>query len=942
MKRFGHLLLILVFTGSMLLAAVPVHAGAALAPEGVVADARVNAILTSMTTEEKVGQLFLVSFKGMDVSEATQIFDLVRDEHIGGVLLSAANDNFTDGEQSASATREMILALQSINWSSSTPLEGSKASSSAYVPLLVGLSQEGNGAPYDQILGGLTPLPDEMAIGATWNTENARSVGSIKGRELSTLGFNLLLGPSLDVLSSMAGAGSQDLGVRSFGGDPYWVGEMGKAYIAGLHEGSANRMAVIAENFPGRGDSDRSMDVEVATVRKSLDELIRTDLAPFASVTGNAGNTLEISDGLLISHVRYQGLQGNIRSTTRPVSFDAAAVNTLMTLPDFSSWRTQGGLLVSDNLGLSAVRKFFDPTGTVYDARQVIKNAFLAGSDLLYLGDIQSSDDADQFTTIQRTLEYFVQKYNEDPAFSQQVDQSVSKILALKFKLYPQFNLSAVTTDPEQISLLGKSDSVSLNVAREGVTLISPSRSELDAVLSNPPQSSERILFIANTLTEKQCSTCPETTEFSAQYLSDAVLRLYGPSAGEQVQKFRVTYYTFANLSSLLEGSDKAGNLSTDMTSADWIVFAFNDLGKDPQTLATFRKLFTNRSDLVRNKKLIGFAFDAPYFLDATDISKLTAYYGLYSKIPVFVDTAARVLFQELHPAGSLPVTVPGAGYDLVVATTPDPSQIIPLMLDTLQPLPGTTLSPSAEPTATLSFKPGDTLPIRTGVIRDHNGNPVPDGTVVRFLIDTRSASGIVEQVETQTTEGVARTTYKIPSTGLLELKVTSDPAMSSQILRVDITNAGGIITSIEPTPAPTSAPGSEPTLEPTQVALPAEPTRHQRGLPDVADWFVVTISTLSLAAGVYSLGSRKLPQRWRLRAAVVMICCSYLAYLLLAVGLPGIKTMLQNMGTWASLVAAVFGCLIGIGVSAVWYVLEQRKEGGISTKQRDQKGQAG
>lgn len=942
MKKFLPLLLEVILVGSLLISAIPAKAEAGAKVPGYNADARVTSLLSGMTTEEKVGQLFLVSFKGVDVSDTTQIFDLVRDAHIGGVILSSANDNFSAGEQAALATREMILALQSINWNASQALEGAETTSGAYIPLLVGVSQEGNGAPYDQFFSGLTPLPDEMAIGATWNIENARSVGNVRGRELSTLGFNLLLGPSLDVLDAMAGEGSRELGVRSFGGNSYWVGEMGKAYIAGIHEGSANRMAVIAVNFPGRGGADRPQDIEVGTVRKSLDDLIKTDLAPFAAVAGNAENALEITDGMLLSHVRYQGLQGNIRTTTRPVSFDATAVNTLMALPDFTTWREAGGLLISDNLGLPAVRKFFDPTSTTFDARQVIKNAFLAGSDLLYLGEITSSDDPDQFTTIQRTLEYFVQKYNEDPAFAQQVDQSVSRILALKFKLYPQFNLSTVTPDTEPMSLLGKSDSISLNVAREGVTLISPAKSELDAVLSTPPQSSERILFIANTIIEKQCSTCAETIGFSAANLADAVLRLYGPKAGEQIQKFRVTSYTFANLSSLLEGGEDTGNLSEDMTSADWVIFAFDDLSKDPQTLEIYRKLFTNRSDLVRNKKLIGFAFNAPYFLDATDISKLTAYYALYSKIPVFVDTAARVLFQELRPAGSLPVTVPGAGYDLMVATMPDPSQIIPLMLDTLQPEPGSTVSPSAEPTQTLSFQPGDTLPIRTGIIRDHNGNPVPDGTVVRFLIDTRSVSGTVEQVETKTTAGVARTTYKIPSTGLLELKVTSDPAMVSQIMRVDITNAGGIITSIEPTPAPTTASGSEPTPLPTQAAIPVVQTRHQRGLPDVTDWFVVTISTLGLAAGVYLLATRKFSQLWRLRTAVLMICCSYLIYLMLSVGLPGVKTILQQLGTWASLIGALVGCLIGIGAAAAWYVVEQRKVGGASTKQRDQKGQPG
>ncbi|HBF40666.1 MAG TPA: hypothetical protein DDW19_02465 [Anaerolineaceae bacterium] len=72
------------------------------------------------------------------------------------------------------------------------------------------------------------------------------------------------------------------------------------------------------------------------------------------------------------------------------------------------------------------------------------------------------------------------------------------------------------------------------------------------------------------------------------------------------------------------------------------------------------------------------------------------------------------------------------------------------------------------------------------------------------------------------------------------------------------------------------------------------------------------------------------------------MICCSYLIYLMLSVGLPGVKTILQQLGTWASLIGALVGCLIGIGAAAAWYVVEQRKVGGASTKQRDQKGQPG
>ena len=188
---------------------------------------------------------------------------------------------------------------------------------------------------------------------------------------------------------------------------------------------------------------------------------------------------------------------------------------------------------------------------------------------------------------------------------------------------------------------------------------------------------------------------------------------------------------------------------------------------------------------------------------------------------------------------------------------------------------------------------------------------------------------------------GIARTTYKIPSTGLLELKVTSEPAMISQILRVDITNAGGIVTSIEPTPAPTHAPGEEPSPVPTQVVEPLPKTPHELGLPDVADWFVATISALGLAISAYLLLSRIFSQRWRVRVGVLMICCSYLVYLFLAIGLPVGKTFIQDSGTWVILVGSIIGCMLGLGVAVIWYLWERRNEKAASTKKGDQKRQA-
>src|SRR5690242_5475506 len=135
-------------------------------------------------------------------------------------------------------------------------------------------------------------------------------------------------------------------------------------------------MIVVAKHFPGRGDSDRSPDEEVATVRKSLEELKQIELPPFFAVTSSTDAT-GLADGLLVSHIRYQGFQGNIRATTRPVSLDETALSDVIALPEFTTWRANGGLIVSDALGSQAVRDFYSQTGETFAPRLVARDAFV-------------------------------------------------------------------------------------------------------------------------------------------------------------------------------------------------------------------------------------------------------------------------------------------------------------------------------------------------------------------------------------------------------------------------------------------------------------------------------------------------------------------------------------------------------------------------------------
>jgi beta-N-acetylhexosaminidase len=185
---------------------------------------KVQAVLAAMTPEERIGQLFLVTFQGTDTGPDSQIHDLIANHHIGGVVLQAGNDNFVGEPDTINAAHQLIIDLQNIeaqgNLATPDPTGSGQAKDGIYVPLFIGTSQEGDGTPYDQILSGLTPLPSEMAIGAGWNTDMARQVGTVLGSELSSLGFNLLLGPSLDVVEAPNPSAKIDLGTRVYGGDP--------------------------------------------------------------------------------------------------------------------------------------------------------------------------------------------------------------------------------------------------------------------------------------------------------------------------------------------------------------------------------------------------------------------------------------------------------------------------------------------------------------------------------------------------------------------------------------------------------------------------------------------------------------------------------------------------------------------------------------------------
>lgn len=887
-------------------------------------------LLERMTPEERVGQLFIVTFRGSAPRPDDPIFDLIVNGHISGVVLRTRNDNFTAAPDTLRSVQSLIAALQRAEYNASYPpatpgatvIPGARQT---YVPLFIGISQEGDGSPFAEILSGMTNIPSQMALGATWSTELAETVGHVLGQELQALGFNLLLGPSLDVLENPRPEGPGDLGVRAFGGDPYWVGTLGEAFIAGVQRGSAGHIAVIAKHFPGHGGSDRPLEEEVATVRKSLDALRQIELAPFFAVTDRApGAGPGVADGLLRAHIRYQGFQDNIRATTRPVSLDPQAFQEIMALEPLAQWRASGGITMSDSLGSRAVRRFYDPREQTFRGHLVARDAFLAGNDLLYLSSFQSSGDADEAASIRATLAFFAQKYAEDDLFAQLVDQAVLRILRLKFRLAGgAFSLAAVVPTEAALERIGGSAAIVQQVARSAATLLSPTQGEIEDRTGGTPRLGERIVFITDVRPVAQCSTCPLQASLEVAALESAVLRLYGPTGGGQVGSWSLSSISMADLAAFL-GEPVPSSLRLPITPADevdetlanahWLVFSL--LGSSPPAYGSnaLRLLLDRRPDLVQRARTVVFTFGPPYDLDATDVSKIDLYYALYSKSPSFVEIAARLLFQELSASGASPVSIAGIGYDLLEMTSPTARQVIPLAV-----LP---LHSEATPGATPGgYSVGDRIRVATGVIRDHNGHPVPDGTVVEFTLAQAGDLASPMVVRATTFGGVAEAEVLLDRLGPLTIAATSDPALASEILLLDVQEGvPAFVTVITPTALPSESEVGTQT-PPAQAATPGAAgtgAPDAAGRPGAAGLALGLLVVALVAGGGAVVGGRGRSDGEGRRMGLIALVAGLAGYNYVALGLPGSAALGSWVG-WAAgpMVAGVCGVL-AVGIAAL------------------------
>lgn len=822
---------------------------ALLLPHGVSAqDDLVTDIFEQMTPQERVGQLFIVDFPGEDTSAESAIARLILEYKVGGVLLSESRGNINNhGEvPTPRQVARLTNALQGLaSQATSVEIEGQEL----FVPLFIAVEEEGNGYPHTQLRSGFTQLPSQMAIGATWSEQNAETSGAVVGRELAAVGVNMLLGPILDVLDSPRSGERGDLGVRVFGGNPDWVARLGTAYIRGVHEGSGGRVVTVAKHFPGQGRGGRDPQSEVVAVNKTLDEMRELELMPFTKVAGyGRSDPPGVTDALLVGHIRCTAFQGDVESSTDPLTLDEHALAGAMALPEYGAWRASG-LLVADFLGADAIKDHLNARLLGFPHRQIAREALMAGNDLLPLVEFSLGEDwtESDLANMIDTIEHFRALYETDEDFRNRVDESARRILLAKTALYEASSLDTVLVDEELASeIVGAEGEAARQMTEDAVTLLYPSEEDLRTDLPTAPSSEEAILIV-------ECfEDCYATPVLPREALQNTLLRLYGPGGTGQVNPDRVHTLSFGQVHEWMEGSlaeSEAQLVEGLLQESDWVILALSDYNPDDFPASRAVKEFLGERDYyLTDKKVIAIAYDAPYHLDENEIGKLTAYFAVYTKVPVGLEASLRPLFETgFVPPGVAPVDVEGTDHHLATVLAPDPTQVI--TLERLSQAQGEPL-----------YVGGDPLIVRTGIIVDRNGNVVPDGTKVEFRGSYLQGDVFLEpQVVTDTIGGVAGASFWLTEpapAGAIEISAVSGEASSRlMIVRLEV--------PVTPFPTHTPTPTATPTPTRTPTPVPPAPTVRPTPVPTFVppqqppvrpvDWFDFLLAGTGILAG--SLG---------------------------------------------------------------------------------------
>ena len=309
-------------------------------------------LLSQMTLEEKVGQLFLIRPDSLDPSLTP---DQVHETSLYGRTEASSSMLETLKKYPAGG---IVYFGKNLIGPNSLKNYMSSLSSVSDIPLLYAVDEEGGIvsriAQIDAF--GIENVGYMTNIGATGDTGKAYDAGKYIGGYLSSLGIKLDFAPVADINTN---PNNIVIGKRAFGSDPALVSSMVGSFLDGLHsEGTIG----CTKHFPGHGDTSADTHEDYVSVLKTWDQLKEAELIPFVE-------NFETTDMIMIAHLTLP----KITSDGLPASLSKELVTGKL-----RGELGYEGLITTDALAMGAIAKN-------YSSAEAAVLAFDAGIDILLM-----------------------------------------------------------------------------------------------------------------------------------------------------------------------------------------------------------------------------------------------------------------------------------------------------------------------------------------------------------------------------------------------------------------------------------------------------------------------------------------------------------------------------------------------------------------------------
>jgi len=339
--------------------------------------------------EVKIGQMIMVGFRGLAVTDRDPVARDIRERHIGGVILfdyDVPTRSWGRNIDSPGQLRRLTGTLQNM----------------AAAPLFVAVDQEGGRIVRLKEKAGFPPTLSQKRLGAQGDPGNTARQAERTARTLAGLGINLNFAPVVDLDLNPANPVIGKL-ERSFSRDPETVSRHALAVIEAHRR---HGVLTAPKHFPGHGSAagDTHEGFVDVTGRWSA-----VELEPFQDLIRRGR-----ADMIMTAHLFNGTLDPDW-----PATLSERTLNGLLR-------RTMGfaGVVITDDLQMQAI-------ASRYDLETVVGRSILAGADILLFAN-NSVYEEDIAARAAATIRALVEK---GVIPRERIDESYRRIMQLKKRL---------------------------------------------------------------------------------------------------------------------------------------------------------------------------------------------------------------------------------------------------------------------------------------------------------------------------------------------------------------------------------------------------------------------------------------------------------------------------------------------------------------------------